>query len=190
MKSHAPGVVVVLMGIVASVWATSTITGLNADAKEAEKVATEAQDDAVQTEEELTEAKSDLRKAKRQLATLRDQQKQQPLSERLQEGTAELASGLSADVTDFTCLNYRCTAIRGRVDFVNDTQEGSAVTCVFRAEYKNGKQTSFTWYSEYVPPKGRDNLPLYINSGGYSEILYWYDSETCYRGIGLSGGDL
>ena len=107
------------------------------------------------------------------------------------EVEAFAVEGLSADGTNFTCLDFRCLAIKATLTFSNDTDAGSPVTCVLVVHHANGKDTHATFTSPYVPPQGEDNQVWYYYSPLSGTEIDTYNIGDCRRDEApdQSGGD-
>lgn len=169
--------------IVAITQAVSFQTRLAVEADRAEDAEQEAEG-ADEEVEDLEDQVGDLRRELRNVRRAQEEAAQAlSLDEALASGKAVRAAGLTAAVSDFECIDRGCSAVEGTATFKNTTQEGSAVTCLFRAEFEDGTTTHFSWYAEYVPPKSESVTDLYFASNNPSRIDYWYDSDDCYRGV-------
>lgn len=179
--------IVAAVALVAGVVAVLQISSLNTRLSEAREAAEEAEAEAEEANEELDDVEDELADATQRVREMRratrEAQQAQTLEGALAAGTAVAVSGLTAEVSDFDCVDRSCTAIQGTATFKNETQTGSAVTCVFRVEHVDGESSHFSWYVEYVPPKEQAISDLYYTSLYESPADYWYDSDECYRGV-------
>lgn len=170
-------------GVFAISQAASFQTRLGAAADRAEDAEQEAED-ADNEVQDLEDQVDDLRRELRNVRRAQEEAAQAlSLDDALASGKAVRAAGLSAAVSDFECVDRSCTAVQGTATFKNATQEGSAVTCLFRVEFENGTTSHFSWFAEYVPPKEESVTDLYFSSNNPSPVDYWYDSDECYRGV-------
>lgn len=149
-------------------------------AEDAEEQAEDADDDVQDLEDQVADLQRELRNVRR---AQKEAAQALTLEEALASGKAERAVGLTAQVSDFECVDRSCSAVQGTATFKNTTQEGSAVTCLFRVEFEDGTTSHFSWYAEYVPPKDESVTDLYFASNNPSPVDYWHDSDECYRGV-------
>lgn len=110
----------------------------------------------------------------------------------VKDAEAFAIEGLSADGSNFTCLDFRCLNIKATLQFFNDTDTGSPVTCVIEVHHLNGKNTHTTYTSEYVPPQGEDNQVWFYYSPLRGTEVDTYNIGDCRRDENPSstvGGD-
>lgn len=143
------------------------------------------EDEIAQLEEELEDTEDVLREVRKKYRATR--------ADVVTDEEAEqfAVEGLSGDGTDFDCLDFKCLQIRATIQFMNDTDEGSPVSCVIEVEHTNGKTTHTTFASPYVPPNGEDFQKwFYYSPLSGTEIDTYYIRE-CRRSEESSslGGD-
>lgn len=171
-----------------------SLSSAKGDAQAAEERAEDAEDEARDVSAELEEMSDDLDDTEAKLArTRKDLQEatSQPepeinLTTALDNGSAIPDPDLSASspAPHFTCENRSCSALSMEYVFKNESQDGSAVTCIFEVEYENGGTTTFRWASEFVPPGGgTDTVRVYFS--GARPIGFISDPDDCYRGWGV-----
>ena len=194
MKTRQVWLFVLGIGLVASLIGVavlaSKVSSLNEDRDSANDLVSEAEGETASVLADLEEVEKKLKKARRSLrnALAATPAPTGDLLEQLQNGTAVPVDGLSADLPRefWTCTRWQgdeCHSLKDEVVFKNDTQVGSAVTCLFSIEYENGATTSFTWSSDYVPQGGgTDTQMLYFYSDYSSAIALLGPPDDCYRG--------
>lgn len=179
--------IVVAIAVIGGFIVVGQLSSLNAKLSDAQDEAEEAQSEADSANEEVEDLEDELADAEVRISRLRRQQRAAAealtLQEALDAGIAETESGLSADLSRFTCVNARCNTIEGTVTFSNETQESGPITCLFKVEYENGDQTFYSWYSEWVPAKSTNSGTYYFAFDYPSSASLVYDAEECYRGI-------
>ena len=187
MNFKASFFVALAAALVVGGWAVvQTTTHQQRLAAEADR-ADDAEDDAEDAQDEIEDLEDRVAQLQREVRRLRRVQEEArqslSLEDALASGTAKPTAGLSAAVSRFNCIDRVCSAIEGTATFKNDTQEASAITCMFRLEFEDGTETHFSWYAEYVPPKGESSVDLYYAGNHPSAPDFWYDSDDCYRGV-------
>lgn len=174
-------------GALAVVQISSLNTRLTQARDDSEEVKEEAIEDAEDAGDDLEKLEEELAAVRKQLSRLRRERRQasqaQSLEQALQNGTAEAVDGLSAEVSRFTCIDSRCSTIQGTATFHNDTQVGSAVTCMFHVEFEDGTLSHFSWFAEHVPPKTESVTDLYFASNHPSPATFWGPDAECFRGV-------
>lgn len=178
----------------------SIASGLRADLAAAEDRVAEAEEETEEVRDDLQESLEDtedeLADVKKSLQNLRAAPPAPTgnLAEQLANGTATPDDDLSVSLPDdfWTCTQWRgnrCLGLKDEAVFKNDTQIGSAVTCIFDVTYEDGSATTFWWTSDYVPPGGgTDTLVVYFYSDYPSGIDLMGESGDCYRGSAKEGG--
>lgn len=109
----------------------------------------------------------------------------------VKEAEALAVEGLSADGSNFTCLDFRCLNIKATLEFFNDTDIGSPVTCVIEVHHLSGKDTHATYTSPYVPPHGEDHQVWFYYSPLRGTEIDTYNIGDCRRDESTTraGGD-
>lgn len=176
--------VIAISGGVAVVVLLGSVSSVQRDLRAAEDRADSAEEQVGDLSDELDGLKSELARARRSLrATQEEPEPAVDLATALANGTADPDPDLSAYSPPelFTCENRNCSALSQEYVFKNDSQEGSAVTCIFSVDYDNGGTTTFRWASEHVPPGGgTDTVRVFFY--GDRPIDYLADPDRCYRG--------
>ena len=173
-----------ISGVAAGVLAIN-LSAVKGDVRTAEDRADEAESDLEDVSAELDHTEAKLAKVRKDLKeALAEPEPIVDLATALANGTAEPDSDLSAysPPKQFTCENNSCSALSQEYVFKNDSQNGSAVTCVFGVDYDNGGTTTFLWASEFVPAGGgTDTVRVYFY--GARPIEWLSDPDRCYRGF-------
>lgn len=196
MKNKQIWVYLLSAALVASVISVvvlaSALSSVRADLSVAEDRAEEAHEDAEDAQNELRDELDDLEaKLEDTERSLRNARKKPPpvgnLTEQLANGTAVPTSGLSVSLPAeyWSCTQWRgnsCKALKDEAVFKNETQIGSAVTCLFEITYEDGATTRFTWSSDYVPPGGGTDTQVIYFYSDYSSGLDLLGERDCYRG--------
>lgn len=139
-------------------------------------------DDLEDTEDELFETEADLAEADADLRRLRKKQRGlENAATSEEEAEAFAVEGLSADGSDFTCIDFRCLQIKANLQFFNDTDVGSPVTCVIEIDHANGKLTHDSYTSPYVPPEGEDHQRWFYYSPLTGTEITTYTIGECRR---------
>ena len=184
-------VIAAVSGVAAGVLAIN-LSRVKGDVTTAENRAEQAEADLEDVSDEFDDVSAELDDTEAKLAKARkalNEALAEPepvvdLATALANGTADPDPDLSAysPPKQFTCENNSCSALSQEYVFKNDSQNGSAVTCVFGVEYDNGGTTTFLWASEFVPPGGgTDTVRVYFY--GDRPIEWLSDPDDCYRGF-------
>lgn len=180
MNYKAAFFVTLALAVAAGLFAVTQTVSLQARVAAANDRAEDADDEVQDLEDQVDDLERELRNVRR---AQKETAQALSLEEALASGKAERTVGLSAAVSDFECVDRSCTTVQGTATFKNTTQEGSAVTCLFRVEFEEETTSHFSWFAEYVPPKDESVTDLYFASNNPSPVDYWYDSDECYRGV-------
>lgn len=169
----------------------SNLSSLRAEMSATEERADEAEEEAEDVRDDLEDTEDALEKATRSLRNARsgdaDAAQAASLGEQLASGTATPTQGLSVSRPRrfWKCTQWRgndCFALRDEAVFKNDTQIGSAVTCLFEVTYEDGATTTFSWTADYVPPGGGTDTQVIYFYSDYSSPLDLLGERDCYRG--------
>jgi hypothetical protein len=187
------GLVAALTGVVVLAF---NLSSLRADFMAVEERADEAEKETEEAERETAQALDDLEATERQLRNAKKSLRNAlaasaapsgSLAEQLANGSAVPTDGLSVSLPRkfWTCTDWKgdeCYGLKDEAVFRNDTQIGSAVTCLFEVTYENGATTTFTWSSDYVPPGGGTDTQMIYFFSDYAYPIDLLGERDCYRG--------